>query len=190
MGAESIFEHRERVQKPRWRKWAPWVGGVAVLVIVGIALGIWDTTGTNPATPLNYKVPAKDISTNPQTVKLPPAARTVAKEFIETAVARKNLREAYTLAGPQIRQGQTLKQWMTGDISVVPYPVSDISYAPMKVDYSYPNDAFIEIALLPKAHSKAKSILFGMELNKIHGKWVVQSWFPRTTPPVPSAPNS
>jgi len=28
MNAETIFEHRDPIRKPGWRKAAPWIGGV------------------------------------------------------------------------------------------------------------------------------------------------------------------
>jgi hypothetical protein len=189
---DQIFEHRERVKKPGWRKALPWVSGI-VVVAVGIALLIvfWGNTGHSTATPLNPNVPAKDVSQNPTAKKLEPAATKVARRFIETAVARKNLREAYKLTGPQLLGGQSLKSFMTGNISVVPYPVSDVAYAPMKIDYSYPNQALIEVALLPKKSAKGvKSQLFFMELDKINGKWVVNSWVPRSVPFIPSQGSS
>jgi hypothetical protein len=188
---DQIFEPRERVKKPGWRKALPWLIGILVVaVVVGLLIKYWNT-GHSTATPLNPNVPAKDVSQNPTKKKLEPAATRVARRFIETAVARKNLREAYTLTGPQLLGGQSLKSFMTGNISVVPYPVSDVAYAPMKIDYSYPNQALIEVALLPKKTAKGvKSQLFFMELDKIHGKWVVNSWVPRSVPFIPSQGSS
>jgi hypothetical protein len=185
--ADAIFEHRERVRKPGWRKALPWVAGV-VAVAVGLALLIiFDrNTGHSTATPLNYKVPAKIVSNTPKTVKLEPGARAVAQEFIRTAVARKNLDKAYAISGPQIIEGQSKKEWMTGNIAVPPYPIDKLALAPMKIDYSYPKQALIEVALLPKTNAHLKSALFIMELDKIHGKWVVNSWVPRGTPVIPS----
>lgn len=180
-----------KLQSPRFQQRVLWIG-VAVLlagVIAFVATHFTNTAKTTQA-PLNTAVPPKDVSKNPKTAKLDPAARQVAKEFILTAVARKNLAKAYPLAGPQIKQGQSLKSWLTGDIAVVPYPVSDLDYAPMKIDYSYPKEALIEVALLPKKGSKLKSALFAMQLNKIGGKWVVNSWVPRGTPPVPCSATS
>jgi hypothetical protein len=180
---ETIFEKREQVRKPGWRKALPWVTGVAV-VSVGVALLIVfvRNTGHSTATPLNPNVPAVDVSKVPKTVKLEPGATKVAREFIKTAVARKNLRAAYAISGPQIVQGQSLKDWMTGNIAVPPYPVQDVGLAPMKIDYSYPKQALVEIALLPKTGSKVKPQLFMMELDKLNGKWVVNSWVPRSVP--------
>src|SRR5919199_2337973 len=116
---------------------------------------------------------------------LPWAAEATARSFIKTAVARKDLGAAYALAGPQIRQGMTRKEWMTGNIPVIPYPVDAIDYAPMKIDFSYARESQIEVALLPKKGSKARPALFilGMIKDK-HGHWLVNSWVPRISPAV------
>jgi hypothetical protein len=184
--AESIFEHRAPIRKPGWRKALPWiVGVVAVGAIVGVLGWKYSNTGHSTATPLT-NLPAKDVSQEPPTVKLPPAATRVARKFIETAVARKHLAEAYTLVTNEIRQGQTLTEWNTGNIAVVPYPVDEVKYAPMKIDFSYPAEAMIEVALLPKKGAKVRGLLFQMDLVKRHGKWLVNTWAPRSMPPVPS----
>ena len=94
----------------------------------------------------------------------------MARRFIQTAVARKNLPQAYALVTDQIQQGQSLKSWNTGNIAVIPYPVDAIKYAPMKIDFSYPNEAQIQVALLPKAGAKVRSQLFLMDLVKRNGQ--------------------
>lgn len=186
MSAETIFEHREPIRKPGWRKALPWVVGVvAVGAIIGFLGYHYSNTGHSTATPLLNK-PANDVSKVPSTVKLTPGATRVARRFIETAVARKNLGAAYGLVTNEIRQGQSLGEWNTGNIAVVPYPVDAVKYAPMKIDFSYPREALIEIALLPKQGSKVKAQLFAMDLVKRDGKWLVNGWYPRSTPPVPN----
>jgi hypothetical protein len=182
--AESVF--RADIQpRPGWQKALPWV--VAVVLVGGaIAAGIiWSNTGKSSATPLTNQ-PAVDVSKVPATVKLTPGAQKVARRFLQTAVARKNLPEAYNLVTEQIRQGQSLKAWNTGNIAVIPYPVDAVKYAPMKIDFSYPNEAQIQVALLPKAGAKVKSQLFIMDLVKRNGKWLVNSWVPRSSPMVPN----
>ena len=188
---DALFEHRERVKKSGFRKALPWlvaVGAVAA-VIVGVIV-IWGTnTGESTQTPLLNKK-ADDRSAVPNNVKLDPKARDVAKRFIETAVARKNLKDAYALAGPQIRQGQTLKEWMTGNIAVIPYDVDSIDYAPMKIDFSYPREVQLEIALLPTDKAQKQGVtsqLFILDLIKDkRGNWLVNAWVPRSSPPVPN----
>jgi hypothetical protein len=188
---DALFEHREPVKKSGLRKAMPWllaVGAVAA-VIVGVIV-IWGTnTGESTQTPLLNK-PPDDRSAVPGSVKLDPQARVVAKRFIETAVARKNLKAAYALAGPQIRQGQTLKEWMTGNIAVIPYDVDSIDYAPMKIDFSYPKEVQLEIALLPTDKAQKQGVtsqLFILDMIKDkRGKWLVNAWVPRSSPPVPN----
>jgi hypothetical protein len=186
MSAESVFEHRQPVRKPGWRKALPWIVGVVVIgALVGFLGYRYSNTGKSTATPLLNK-PAQDVSKVPATVKLTPGAMIVARRFIQTAVARKNLPSAYKIVTDEIRQGQSLRQWNSGNIAVVPYPVDDIKYAPMKVDFSYPKEALIEIALLPKAGAKVQGQLFQMDLVKRNGKWLVNGWVPRSSPPVPN----
>lgn len=177
--------HPEIKRRPGWQKALPWIIGVVAvggLIAVGI---IWSNTGTSSATPLTNK-PAVDVSKIPPTVKLTPEATRVARQFIRTAVARKNLDRAYTIVTEEIRQGQSLKSWRTGNIAVIPYPVDAIKYAPMKIDFSYPNEAQIEVALLPKAGESVRSQLFIMDLVKRGGHWLVNGWVPRSSPPVPN----
>ena len=154
-------------------------------VLLGYVGWHYSNTGKSTATPLT-NLPADDRSAIPATVKLTPAATRVARRFIQTAVARKNLTEAYGLVTDEIKQGQTLASWRTGNIAVVPYPVDDVKYAPMKIDFSYPNEAQVEIALLPKTGSGARPQLFLMDLVRRDGKWLVNSWVPRSSPPVPN----
>jgi hypothetical protein len=186
MNADTIFEHRDPIRKPGWQKALPWIVGV---VVIGALLGYfgyrWSNTGHSTATPLLNK-PADDRSSVPPTVKLTPGATIVARRFIQTAVARKNLPDAYPLVTEAIRQGQTLAEWKTGNIAVIPYPVDDVKYAPMKIDFSYPKEALVEIALLPKPTAKIKAQLFQMDLVKRGDKWLVNGWYPKSSPPVPN----
>src|SRR3954451_3727268 len=181
---DSVF-HPEIKHRPGWQKALPWV--VAVLAVGAAIAGgiIWSNTGHSTATPLT-NIPADDRSQVPPTVKLTPGATVVARTFIRTAVARKNLPAAYGIVTEEIRQGQSLKSWKTGNIAVIPYPVDAVKYAPMKIDFSYPNEAQIEVALLPKTGSKVKGQLFLMDLVKRDGKWLVNSWVPRSVAPVPN----
>ena len=186
MNADTVFEHRDPIRKPGWQKALPWIiGVVAIGAILGYVGYRYSNTGHTTATPLLNK-PADDRSAIPRTVKLTPGATVVARRFIETAVARKNLPAAYSLVTSEIKQGQTLAEWKTGNIAVIPYPVDDVKYAPMKIDFSYPKEALVEIALLPKANAKIKSQLFQMDLVKRGGKWFVNSWSPKSSAPVPN----
>jgi hypothetical protein len=165
---------------------------VAALVLVaGVIAAIVAFTGNRgDAKPVDRQgVGVTDVSKVPASTKLSAGARKTAQEFILTAVARKNLRRAYEISGPQITQGQSLKEWMSGNIAVVPYPVDELRVATQKIDYSYANSAALQIALVPKAGAKVKPLIFYMDLIKKNGKWLVNSWVPRSAPEVPVAPS-
>jgi hypothetical protein len=110
----------------------------------------------------------------------------VAGKFILTAVQRQNLDQAWPLVGPGIRQDLTYKQWLTGNIPVVPF-LKKIKLAPMKVDISQKNYALLEVVLLP---FKGRGEIYDIELIKRQGKWLVNSWVPRTHPTIPTNQSS
>jgi hypothetical protein len=172
---------------PRTRRRAAWVlagGSVCAAVVLLFVLGP------------NKNAPAERISTVPaqvpkQEVKapLPQEARRVAVRFIQTAVARKNLDEAWELVGPNLRGGLTRREWLTGNNPVVPYPIEHLDVAPYKVDESYETSALIEVALLPKKGSGVRAQVFFLGLKKVgsghRARWVVDNWVPRASAVTP-----
>ncbi len=129
-----------------------------------------------------------------KSVPLEGAAKDVARLFIKSAVARTNLAAAWKIAGPNLRGGLTYREWLTGNIPVVPYPLTSLAVAPFKIDYSYRDRALIEVALLPKTGAKIKAQTFYLELKRIAGsggkrRWVVDNWLPRGSTLVPKPAN-
>jgi hypothetical protein len=164
-----------------------WMGaGLALcLAIVGVlVLG----PNKNPAPQHFSASPAQQPE---RLVKAPLAqeARRVAVRFIQTAVARENLDEAWTLVGPNLRGGLSKKRWTTGENPVVPYPVDKLDVAPYKVDASYTRSALLEVALLPRTGSGVRAQVFFLELRKLGSgpasRWVVDNWVPRASAVVP-----
>jgi hypothetical protein len=180
---------REPPQRRRIERIVPWISVAVLAAGVGVAVWKFWPSLNHPANVSAAKTqhPVIVPDTPPKTVPLSREAKHVAGRFILTAVLRQNLAEAWNLSGPLIRQDLTRKEWMTGNIPVIPYPVDAIDYAPMKIDFSYPRESQIEVALLPKKGSKARPALFilGMIKDK-HGHWLVNSWVPRISPAVPN----
>ena len=116
-------------------------------------------------------------------------ARRVAVRFVQTAVARKNLEEAWTLVGPNLRGGLSRERWLTGENPVVPYPIDQLEVAPYKIDESYSRSALLEVALLPRKGSGVRAQVFFLELKKLgsgeRARWVVDNWVPRASAVVP-----
>jgi hypothetical protein len=175
----------------RLRRSAPWVAGL--LVVAGaVAAIVVLAPDKNKAAETFSNQPAV-TQKKEKTVSVPAAAKAVAKRFVQTAVARQHLGEAWALSGPNVRAGLTRKEWLTGNIPVVPYPLASLDYAPFKIDYSYENEVGIQIALLPKQGATIKPQTFNMILRRIgtgsHAHWVVDNWVPHSTALIPQADN-
>lgn len=193
MVTKDIRTPRRRSYGRAWR-YAPWVAGL-VLAAGIVMLIVHLTASSKSVTPPATQSAAPAPPPAPHSVPLSAAARSVAREFVTTAVARKNLAEAWKISGPNIRGGLTYAQWKTGNIPVVPYPVGQVQYgAPFKIDYSLPDEALIEVALLPKPSAKIKPQIFSLLLKQVRGadgksRWVVDSWVPHGSVPVPIPSN-
>ncbi|HUQ23768.1 MAG TPA: hypothetical protein VM049_12230 [Gaiellaceae bacterium] len=163
-------------------------GLILVAGVVAVAVAWVGDTGRSQATPPSSE-PAQ-IFTPRKQVPLDVEARKVAGRFILTAVARQNLGESYALAHPELRQGMTRREWLQGDIPVVYYPAKEIDKATFKVDESYPDEAILEVALLPKDAKKTKPQVFYIGLKKSGkgsgSRWLVNYWVPRAAPQIPT----
>jgi hypothetical protein len=194
------------------RKWQRYLFVFSLLVLIaGVTFAIVKFVGTNTGkaiAPHYSSKPAKDVSKVAKKVKLDPEAQRVARDFIATAVVRKNLAKAYTIVGPDIKEDLTLKQWMSGDIPVVPYPGDAIQAVPIQIIFAYrdkqacsqtspagtPACALLQVFLLPKrgAHVRAQAFYLGLiETGKgVHRHWVVNSWVPRGAAMLPNGRSS
>lgn len=160
----------------------PWIAGLVLAIGVIAFIQSRTDTGGTPDTPV---AKPDDRSKQPKSVPVPTAARKVAVTFLQTAVARQNLKKAWTVSGPGIRQGQSYRDWLKGEIAVVPYPGASMDKAPIKVDWSYPNTIGLSIALLPRKGSSEKPQVFQMELKRSGKRWFVDSWAPYAPPAIP-----
>jgi hypothetical protein len=173
----------------RFNKWLPWFAA-ALLVAGVIAFTVAHFTNTaNPAKETFGNAPAA----KPQVVKevpIAPAARVSAAKFILSAVGRTNLAESYALATDNVKGGLTLKQWLTGEIPVVPLGVPIDKAAITKIIYSHAKDAEINVVVLPKANKQGvKATLFVIDLKKVgqgaNASWLVDYCQPQATPGMP-----
>ena len=140
------------------------------------------------------------ISTQPAKIYHPDKTAPVSKEqialmrtFIKTAVARKNLRYAYTIVDRDLKGDMTMKQWLTGNIPVVQYEASNVDTAAFVPVYHYQTSALFNVDLIPVGHTqKRPELLFFIGMKRAGGtktgRWLIDYWQPRWRPPVPAAP--
>lgn len=112
-----------------------------------------------------------------------------AAQFLETAVARKNVDRSWELTAPSLRIGYTKQTWATTDIPVQPYPVDAARWG---VGYSLKDTVGLRVALFPPPKSEVPAAVFDMQLRAFgtgkHRRWLVDSWTPASYVGVPSGP--
>ena len=140
------------------------------------------------------------ISNKPATIYHPDKVAPVTKDqvalmrtFIRTAVARKNLKYAYTIVDRDLKGDMTLKQWMSGNIPVVQYDAANIDTAAFIPVYHDRTQALFNVDLIPVGHTQQRpELLFFIGMKRAGGsktgKWLIDYWQPRWRPPVPMAP--
>ena len=173
-----------------WVRYLPWISGfvlIAGVVAFTIAYFGSDAKSSAAAAPSAVQQRSGSAQDGRKSVPFDPRAREVAAEFLSTAVPRKNLRRAWEISHPELRQDWTLKRWLTGTIPVQFYPTGDVDLATFKIDESYADEAWIQVALLPRAGVEIKPQIFFVGLKKHNGKWMVNYFAPRSTIPVPDA---
>lgn len=187
------------INSRKFQKWFPWVAGVVLLA--GIVAALVFILPNQSGTQSNDKAAQPSPNFEPQTVpqeklikRVPKGARLVAGRFILTAVQRKNLDQAWALAGPDVRAGMTRKEWLTGNIAV-PVFFGGIKEAPMKVDYATKKSALLEVLLEPaKKGANYKPGTFFIKVDKVgKGKtahWVVNEVQQDVAIPIPANPNN
>jgi hypothetical protein len=181
----------------RTTSWLPWIAAAVLIAgVAAILVTFFHDRSAAESLPASASGTPIERPVEAQMVPLEPAARLVARRFILTAVARRNLTDAYDLVGAELRQSLTRAQWETGNIPVVPYPVSPVRATPTKVAYSYRNRALLEVTLHPRDGARANGVKiepqpFYLEL-RANGKgkdrhWVVINWVPRGALSIPQA---
>ena len=176
------------LKSPRNQRYLLLVSGIVLAAGIAAFLIVFlRNTGSTEQERFTNK-PVQKVST-PKKAPLEPAVRVVAGKFVLTAVQRKNLGQAWSLAGPGIRQGLSRKEWLSGNIPVVPF-LKPIKLTSLKVDLSSKNYALIELLIVPV---KGRGEIYDMELRKIgtgdKAHWVVDSWVPRAVPTIPNNPS-
>ena len=152
-----------------------------------------DPRTANPSPGFHPTLPTKSTplkNANGVTIKtfyqLDPGMRTAIRKFIGTAVMRRNLDEGWAVTAPTLRNAVTHKQWMTGNLPVVPYPVDNLNTIQYYLDYASTKAILVEVGVSAKASLGIRPASFQLELVPVgHGRWAVDYWMPRWTPPVP-----
>ncbi len=173
------------LSSPRTQRLMLWISGAVLVVGIGIFLGVFLSRGSaQPADISNISSPPAS-DTNPYqngNAKLPhvkpsASAMQVARTFVKTAVARKNLAVAYDISGPLLRGGVSRAEWLKGNNPVPYFPAKNLNHPDITVHSSTKNELDLEIGLVRKPGSpvakSVKSLGFQMHVQHVHGRWIV-----------------
>jgi hypothetical protein len=169
---------RSQLRKLRWGI------GLGLLTVAAFAIAV-SSRGGGEEPVAQLQPVAQNINADPprrKSVPFSPEARDVAAEFLSTAVPRRNLERSWQISHPELRQGYTLKQWLTGTIPVQYYPTGKVDLAAFRIDESYADEAAIQVILYPNETAKVRPQVFFVTLKKHGGTWKVSYFAPRGGP--------
>jgi hypothetical protein len=156
-----------------------------VALIVFVVLPNKPTTDqplSNQKAQLEVKDPKRPV--DPQSIK-------VARQFLLTAVVRKNLNWAYDHVHPDLKGTMSRRVWDKGTIPVVPCDAQNAQTTAFIPQFSLQREVEFEVALIPKEHAVfcgEKPVRFWIALKREHdsanGQWLVSYWEPNWHPPV------
>ncbi len=181
VNVQSALSSRE------FNKWFPWISGAVAVAGLVVFLVVYFSNTAKPE-PTQAAGPAIKASVPPKNIAFPNAAWRVTRKFILTAVARKNLQEAYALTDPSLRSGVTTKEWRNGSLPVVYSTVGQILKTNWKnTNYAHPRDAQINVIIIP---DKGKPWNAQVGLTKVgngaSAHWLVNYFQPLAGVPVPT----
>jgi hypothetical protein len=175
----------ERLSSPRVVRRLSWVSGFVLLAgAIAFTIAYFGDSAERTDVRAATAEPAP-IETQP-TVPLDPKARRVAGEFVVTAVTRQNVKRAWQLAHPELRSAVSRQQWFNGELPVPYYPAKSISGASYTVDMSHPNEAVIDLLILPKKGASEGPVAFFVGLKPVgkgkNKRWLVTYFLPHGGP--------
>lgn len=161
------------------------VGGLVLVVgIVAVSASLFRNTA--PDVDVAASTLPASIEQPQQRAPLDPDARTTAVAFIRAGVTRADVAEAWRLSTSELRSGLSKKQWLAGQVPIVPFPLDLSQKLEFKVDESYTDKALLSLFLPPTKGAGVKPTYFKITLVKVgegaSAQWRVSYWAPYDPP--------
>jgi hypothetical protein len=180
--ASAGSSRRRLIDSPRAQRRFGWFS--AAVLVVGIVTFLVVVVFHNTSTANNPPIHHPPAPPPAPHVKPSNDARAVAREFLLTAVLRKDLHQAYTLVAAPLKAGESRKEWETGNNPVTPYDAYNARTAGLSVVDSTARRLYLQVSLLSKTQRPAT---FYMELRKhSNGKWLVDYFEANNPFPIPN----
>jgi hypothetical protein len=178
----SVFALPSSPRRRRRLAWA--VAGLAVAALV--AAGVATLPTGKPA------APAEPLSNEP--AQLPPrerplrlsaadrqAVNAVLDRFVPAAVERRDPAAAYGLVTRRLRGDDRRETWARGALPVMQFPARGTRFHDWSLKYVDENGVGFDLLLQPRPKAKIGPIMFAVDLERIGGRWLVDSFGPIAT---------
>jgi hypothetical protein len=175
------------LESPRRRRRLYWGVGLALPLLAGAALIVFfPNTGESLETPIETGAVALPAVPRAAPLDVTPAVRRRVGETVErfsrTAMVRRDLDEAWSLASPTMKAGLTRAQWRRGELPVQPYPAAALDGVAWRIVERYPSSLLLDVAAHPKTGSGERILVYSVELSErgrgAGRRFVVDSWVP------------
>ena len=100
------------------------------------------------------------------------------REFVRTAVQRRDLAASYDLVTPALRTGISRRAWAHGTTRVMAYPARNPRPYGWTLDFAEPRYVMVDLLLQPRRGARAGPMIFTVELRQRRGRWLVHSFTP------------
>jgi len=196
----AVMERPRRlVNSRRLKTLLPWISALVLIAGIVAVIITYSNNGSSngpQATPnqrvgpANPPIPSAQVPS--QNIPFPPAAWKVAREFMFTALARKDLGRSYEISDSALKSGFTLKQWQTGTLPNIPFfPTAKIvKYNWKNTNFVHAREAQVNVVLIPTKASKQQPITAQIALKKFgegsNAHWLVDYFSPVAGPRVPT----
>lgn len=99
--------------------------------------------------------------------------------FVKDVVLRRDLRDGWELAGPDLRGGTTRAAWINGTgVTVATFPARGVSFANAWTGHLVAPGHFVgSMILQPKPGSNADQTAVTLDLRKTGGRWIVDLFY-------------
>ena len=178
------------LNSPRRRRRLAWGVGLALPLLGAAALIVLvPNTGESLETPIETGTVELPAAPRGAPIEVTPAVRRRVGETVErfshTAMVRRRLDEAWTLASPTMKAGLTRAQWRRGELPVQPYPALALDSVAWHIVERYPSSLLLDVAVHPKTGSGERVAVYSVELTATGRgagrRFLVDSWVPLAT---------
>jgi len=182
----GLMQALERLWERPAVRW-PFVLVAAFVLFAGIRTAYLQNRSTASHEPVVKGGQPLGIAAYGAKIALPQKAVDAGRDFIHTAVLRKNLDRGWRVSTANVHGGLTHEQWMSGSIPVSPFPADAYGGTTYKVEWSRSKNVTL-LAQIVSDKPGVKSGYFFIQMVPRGNHWLVDYFGPRgTNPPIPAS---